>query len=76
MNELKKVGKILIKDSEINILNKCNIDVAKCANIDEVLYLIDMYLDNYPDLLDEEYDEIEYVAQSLMERKYYMESHK
>lgn len=71
MDELKKYGKnILINDYEASVLLKCNIDVTKCSNIDEVLLLIDRYLDD-ADILDDEYDEIDYVANNLSERKYY-----
>ena len=77
MDELKKYGKnILINNYELNVLAKCNIDVTKCNSIDEVLLLIDRYLDNEYDLDDEEYDEIDYVASNLSERKYYGEVNK
>lgn len=77
MDELKKYGKdILINDYETNVLLKCNIDVTKCNSIDEVLLLIDRYLDDEYDLDDEEYDEIDYVANNLSERKYYGEVNK
>ena len=52
-------------------LIKCNIDVSKCKTMQEVLPLIDRYLDD-ADLEDEEYDEIDYVANNLNERLYYM----
>ena len=74
MDELKKYRKnILINDYEKSILLKYNIDVTKCASIDEVLLLVDRL--EY-DLDDEEYDELDYVANSLAERKYYMETNK
>ena len=74
MDELKKYGKnILINDYEKSILLKYNIDATKCASIDEVLLLVDRL--EY-DLDDEEYDELDYVANSLAERKYYMETNK
>lgn len=74
MDELKKYGKnILINDYEKSILLKYNIDVIKCTSIDEVLLLVDRL--EY-DLDDEEYDELDYVANSLAERKYYMETNK
>lgn len=76
MDELKQLGKILIKDSEINTLKKYNINIDKVTSIDEVLFLIDMFLNDAYDLTDEEYEEIDYVATSLMERKYYMETNK
>ena len=72
MDELKKYGdNIVINDYEKNVLIKCNIDVIKCKTIQEVLLLIDRYLDD-ADLEDEEYDEIDYVANNLNERLYYM----
>lgn len=72
MNELKKYGEnILINDYEINVLNKCFIDATKCKTMAEVLLLIDRYLDD-AELEDEEYDEIDYVANNLSERLYYM----
>ena len=72
MDELKKYGdNIVINDYEKNVLIKGNIDVSKCKTIQEVLLLIDRYLDD-ADLEDEEYDEIDYVANNLNERLYYM----
>ena len=74
MDELKKYGKnILINDYEKSILLKYNIDPTKCASIDEGLLLLDRVDDN---LSDEEYDELDYVASTLAERKYYMETNK
>ena len=72
MDELKKYGdNIVINDYEKKVLIKCNIDVSKCKTMQEVLLLIDRYLDD-ADLEDEEYDEIDYVANNLNERLYYM----
>ena len=74
MNELKKYGKnILINDYEKSILLKYNINVLECNSIDEVLLLIDRIID---DLEDEEYDELDYIASVIAERKYYMETNK
>lgn len=76
MDELKVIGKILIKESEVSILSKYNINVNACSSIDEVLLLIDMYLNDAYDITDEEYEELDILANNLMERKYYMETHK
>ena len=74
MDELKKIGKnILINNYEESVLLKYNIDVTKCSSIDEVLLLVDRVDD---DLTNEEYDELDYVAGTLAERKYYMETNK
>ena len=71
MDELKKYGEnIYVNDYEISVLNKCNIDVSKCKMLSEVLLLIDKYLDD-ADIYDEDYDEIDYVANILNERLYY-----
>ena len=72
MDELKKYGdNIVINDYEISVLDKRQTVVAKCKTIAEVLLLIDRYLDD-ADILDEEYDEIDFVANNLNERLYYM----
>ena len=76
MDELKKIGNVLIKDSELAILNRYGIKVENKASIDEVLLLIDRFLNDAIDVSDEEYEELDYVASNLMERKYYWESHK
>lgn len=77
MDELKKYGNnILINSYETNILLKCGIDINNCNTIEEVLFLIDRYLDDTLDLSDEEYDEIDYVANNLSERKYYAGTNK
>lgn len=68
MDELKEIGKILIKESEIATLLKYDIDVTKCTSVDEVLFLIDKIID---ELTDEEYEELDYIGKELMERKYY-----
>ncbi len=74
MDELKKYGtNILINDYEKSILLKYNINVLECNSIDEVLLLIDRIID---DLEDEEYEELDYIASILAERKYYMETNK
>ena len=62
MDELKKYGdNIVINDYEISVLSKCNIDVTKCKTIADDA-----------DLEDEEYEEIDFVANNLSERLYYM----
>lgn len=77
MDELKKIGKnILIMESEINVLQKYGITVNNNTTIDEVLFLIDMFLNAAYDLTDAEYNEIDFVANNLAERKYYMGTNK
>ena len=76
MDELKKVGKVLIKEHELAILNRYGINLNTNSTIDEALFLIDRFLNDYNDLTDEEYEELDEVANNLMERKYYWESRK
>ena len=77
MDQLEKIGNnIYINEDEKNVLKKYNIDVCTCKTIDEVLLLIDMFFNDTLDLDDEEYAEIEYVANNLAERKYYWETFK
>ena len=73
MDELKKINKILIKESEIATLKKYDIIVSNYASIDEVLFQIDLIID---EVSDEEYEELDYIASCLMELKYYGETHK
>ncbi len=74
MDELKKYGdNIYINDYEKSVLGRCDIDVERCKTIAEVLLLVDRYLDDL-DNDDEKYDEIEFVANNLSERQYYMEN--
>lgn len=74
MDELKKIGQdIYINDYEKSVLLKYNIDVTTCNLMSEVLFLIDNFILS-EDLEDDEYDEIEYVANNLSERMYYMQN--
>ena len=74
MDEIKKYGKnILINDYEKSVLLKYDIDVKLCQNIDEVLLLINQIIDELDDL---EYEELDYIASILAERKYYGETNK
>ncbi len=74
MDELKKIGQdIYINDYEKSVLLKYNIDVTTCNLMSEVLFLIDNFISS-EDLEDNEYDEIEYVANNLSERMYYMQN--
>ena len=76
MDFLKKIGKdIIISENEISTLNKYDIDAISCNTIDEILLLIDRFLDD-ADVTDEEYDELDYLANVLAERKYYGSTNK
>ena len=73
---LKQVnGNILINESDIEILKKYDINVTKYSTIQELLFKIDQIL-NDEDLSDEEYDELDYIANNLQERNYYKNTNK
>lgn len=76
MDELKRIGKVLIKDSELAILNRYGIKLNSLSTIDEALFFIDKFVNDAQDITDEEYAELDDVANNLMERKYYWESYK
>jgi len=74
---LNNIGKnVLITDDELVILKKYNIVVNAKSTIEEILFLIDMFFNEAYDISDEEYDELEIVANNLAERKYYMGTNK
>ena len=74
MDELKKIGQdIYINDYEKSVLIKYGVDVTTCNLMSEALFLIDNFILS-EDLEDNEYDEIEYVANNLSERMYYMQN--
>ena len=74
MDELKKYGKnILINDYEKSVLLRHEIDITKCKTLDEIILLIDRIIN---ELSDEEYEELDYIASILSERKYYLETNK
>lgn len=73
---LKNINnKFLINDSDMEVLKKYGIDVTKSSGINELLYKISEVLNN-DDLNDEEYDELDYIANTLQERNYYKNTNK
>ncbi len=65
-----------INEQEIAVLEKYGIKVNLKMSLDEVIFLINQFFIDNPDLSDEEYNELESVGINIMERKYYGESHK
>lgn len=73
---LKKVNdNILISDGDISTLKKYDIIVNKYSTIQELLFKIDQIL-NDEEVSDEEYDELDYIANNLQERNYYKNTNK
>ena len=67
--------KLLIREEDINTLKKYGIDVDLFKTIAELLYVIDDIINN-EELLDEEIEELDYVANNLQETNYYMNTNK
>ena len=73
---LKQVnGNILITENDISTLKKYDIIVNKYSTIQELLFKIDQIL-NDDEVSDEEYDELDYIANNLQERNYYKNTNK
>ena len=69
---LKKHNNIYISDEQFNILKKYNIDVNSYANISNLIYDIETYLnDSY-----EELEDLEWVSETLSEYNYYNNTNK
>lgn len=65
-----------INEQEMAVLEKYGIKVNSKMSLDEVIFLVNQFFIDNPDLSDEEYNELESVGINIMERKYYGESHK
>lgn len=68
---VKTKNRLLIRDYIIESLHKYGIDVFTYSSYDEILFKINDFINNTPDLLDEEYDEISAISNELAEIKYY-----
>lgn len=73
-NMLKKTSSgLLLTDNQISVLNRYNIDASKCHTDTELLYMIDRAMDGYDE---DEYADLEAVADSIAERNYYHNTRK
>lgn len=68
---VKTKNGLLIRDYIIESLHKYGMDVFTYSSYDEILFKINDFINNTPDLLDEEYDEISAISNELAEIKYY-----
>jgi hypothetical protein len=72
MLKARKNG-LLLTDNQVNTLGRYNIDVAECKSMEELIYKINDASRGYDD---DDYDELEYLAEQLQERNYYENTHK
>lgn len=71
-NFLKKYNNIYLSEEQKNILDKYHIDVNKYFNINELIFDIEEYLNNSYD----EFNDLEWVSQTLAEYNYYNNTNK
>ena len=72
---IKTKNNLLISQKDKEILSYYGIDVDNYKNINELLLAIDNILDN-EDLDSDEEDELDYIANTLQERNYYLNFNK
>ena len=64
---------LLLTDNQVKILERYNIDPGKCGSTSELLYMIDEALDGMDE---DEYADLNNIAEVLDERRYYEEINK
>lgn len=64
---------LLLTDNQVKVLERYNIDPGKCGSTSELLYMIDEAIDG---LDEEEYADLNHIAEVLDERRYYEEINK
>lgn len=69
---LHKCNNFYITDEQKNILNKYDIDISKYKSIEELIYVIEYYLNNSCDDL----SDLEWVSTNLSEYNYYNNTNK
>ena len=68
---VKNKNGLLLRDYIKESLHKFGINIDTYMSYDEILFKINDFINNTPDLLDEEYDEIMDISNELAEIKYY-----
>lgn len=72
---IKTKNNLLISQKDKETLNYYGIDVDNYKTLNELLYAIDNILDN-EDLDSDEEEELDYIANTLQERNYYLNFNK
>lgn len=70
-NFLKRVNDIFISQKQIDILEKYGIDINKYKNVNELIYQIEIILNN-----SDQIDDLEWVEENLSEYNYYANTNK
>ena len=69
---MKKYNNIYITDEQVSILRNYGIDVEKYTNISELIYDVETYLNEESG----DFDDLEWVSQTLSEYNYYNNTNK
>ena len=72
MMKARKNG-LLLTDNQVSTLERYNIDFDKCGSMSELIYLIE---ETNEGTYDDEYSELDELADLLSERRYYEEVRK
>ena len=67
---------LMIKEEYVNTLKKYGIDVSLYSSYSDILFLINDFINNCEDLEDDEYDELDQIANEIGERQYYENTNK
>lgn len=59
---------LLLTDHQVNTLERYNIDASKCKSMSELIYLVEQANEG---TYDDEYSELDYLAEELSTRHYY-----
>ena len=59
---------LLLTDNQVNTLERYNIDPSKCKSMSELIYLVEQANEG---TYDDEYSELDYLAEELSTRHYY-----
>lgn len=76
-NSLNKTKKgLVVKASYKGILNKYGINIDLYDTYTDIIFMINNFINNCEDLLDDEYEELDTIANELQEKQYYENTNK
>lgn len=74
LNNTKKG--LVVKSSYKEILNKYGINIDEYETYTDIIFMINNFINNCEDLLDDEYEELDTIANELQEKQYYENTNK
>lgn len=83
VNETLKQNKLIntkqgltVKSYYKEVLHKYGIDIDEYASYTDIIFMINSFVNNCEDLLDDEYEELDVIANELQEKQYYENTNK